>query len=258
MIHRRRYLFSAGIFVALCSGQFPATAQDIPLGVIGDWKFYNDAAWRCLNRRDYALAAERLNMAIKELRPYFPKSARLMARSYCDLARVLYHQGRYADAQPLAQWALSVRESDTKTAPEVLFQCTYTLGLIHAAQAHYADAEPLLKRAIALQEKSIGEDHLNMAVTLEHLAALYTDMQRYPQADALYRRVIAIHERTTPEMNLELAETESHYAELLRRMRQPQEADKWDTRAKGIQRVVAEKARKAKLDQASARFQGFK
>lgn len=258
MIHRRRQCWSALVALVFCVCTLPAAAQEIPLGVISDWKFYNDAAWRCLNRGDFALAEDRLNLAIKELKPYFPKSARLMARSYCDLARVLYHQGRYAEAEPLAKWALTVRESDSKTAPEVLFQCTYTLGLIHAAQAHYTDAEPLLKRAIALQEQSIGEDHVNMAVTLEHLAALYTDMQRYRQADSLYKRVIAIHERRSPDVNLELAETETHYAELLRRMRQPKEAEKWDSRANAIKKTVAERAKKAKLDQMSAGFQGFK
>jgi len=139
----------------------------------------------------------------------------------------------------------------------VLFQCTYTLGLIHAAQAHYTDAEPLLKRAIALQEKAIGEDHVNMAVTLEHLAALYTDMQRYTQAESLYKRTIAIHERNRPDENLELAATASHFAELLRRMRQPADAEKWQARAKAIEKNVSEKARKAKLDRSGAAYQGF-
>jgi tetratricopeptide (TPR) repeat protein len=236
----------------------PASAQDVPPGIVSDWKFYNDAGWRCLNRGQFALAEERFNLAIRELRPYFPQSARLMARSYCDLARALYHQGRYAEAEPLAKWALTVRAADSKTAPEVLFQCTYTLGLIQASEGHYTDAEPLLKRAIALQEKSIGEQHVNLAVTLEVLAAVYTDMQRYTQAEVLYRRVIEIRERTRPDQNLELAQTATNFAELLRRMRQPDEADKWEARAKAIQKNVADKDRKAKLDQAGAGFEGFK
>jgi len=236
----------------------PVSAEDIPPGIVSDWKFYNDAGWRCLNRGDFALAEERFNMAIREIRPYFPKSARLMARTYCDLARALYHQGRYAEAQPLAQWALTVRAADTKTAPEVLFQCNYTLGLIHAAQAHYTDAEPFLKRAIALQEKSIGGEHVNMATTLEVLAAVYADLQRYSQAESLYRRVIAIRERTDPDLNLDLAETATNFAEVLRRMRQPDEAAKWESRAKAIQKNVDDKARKSRFDHASAAFQGFK
>jgi tetratricopeptide (TPR) repeat protein len=244
--------------LAFCLCAISAFAEDIPPEIIFDWRFYNDAGWRCLNRGEYALAEERFNMAIREIRPYFPTSARLMARTYCDLARALYHQGRHAEAQPLAKWALTVREADTKTAPEVLFQCNYTLGLIHAAQAHYTDAEPLLKRAIALQEKAIGDEHVNMAVTLEVLAAVYTDMQRYTQAESLYRRVIAIRERTRPDENLELADTEANYAELLRRMRQPAEAEKWESRAKAIQKKFDDKARKARLDQAGAGFQGFK
>jgi len=240
----------------LCA--IPAHAEDIPPGVVTDWKFYNDAGLTRLNRGDYTLAEERFNLAIKEIRPYFPHSSRLLARSYCDLARTLYHEERYAEAEPLAKWALVVREADAKTTPEVLFQCTYTLAVIHAAQGHYQDAERLLKRAIALQEKSIGEAHVNMAVTLEQLAGVYTGMQRYTQAEALYRRVIAIRERTRPDENLELADTAANFAELLRRMRQPAEAVKWESRAKAIQKNVADKARKSKLDRAGAGYQGFK
>jgi tetratricopeptide (TPR) repeat protein len=246
------------VILAFCLCVIPASADDIPPGITADWKFYNDAGWRCLDRGDYVLAGERFNLAIRELRPYFPTSARLMARSYCDLARALYHQGRYAEAEPLAKWALVVRQGDTKTSPEILFQCVYTLGLIHAAQAHYSDAEPLLKRAIALQEESIGDEHVNMAMTLEVLASVYTDMQRYTQAESLYRRVIAIRERTQPDQNVELAATAISFADLLRRMRQPGEADKWESRAKAIQKNVDEKARKSKLDRAGADFRGFK
>ncbi len=258
MNHLRLEGWKAALSLAFWLCTIPASAQDIPPGIFSDWAFYNDAAWKCLNRGDYVLAEERFDLAIKAIRPYFPDSRRLLARSYCDLARTLYHEGRYAEAEPLAKWALSVRETDAKTAPEVLFQCIYTLAVVHAAQGHYQDAEPLLKRAIALQEKSIGDEHVNMAVTLEHLAALYTDMQRYTQAEALYRRVIAIRERTRPDENLELAETAMNFAELLRRMRQPDEAAKWESRAKAIQKNVADRARKSRLDHPGAGYQGFK
>ncbi len=258
MNHRRRNGWRPALSLAFCLCVISASAEDLPPLAVSNWRFYNDAGWRCLNRGDYALAEERFEMAIKEIRPYFPDSRRLLARSYCDLARTLYHEKRYVEAEPLAKWALSIREADTKTAPEVLFQCTYTLGVIHAAEAHYADAEPLLKRAIAFQEKSIGDEHVNIAVTLEQLACVYANMQRYTQAEALYRRVIAIHERTRPNENLELADAAQNFAELLRRMRQPDEAGKWESRAKAIQKNVAERARKAKLDRPSAAYQGFK
>ena len=76
-----------------------------------------------VDKGDYARAEERLNLAIKEIRPYLPDTRRIMARSYCELAKVLYHQKRYTDAEPLARWALSVRESDKKSKPDAVFQC---------------------------------------------------------------------------------------------------------------------------------------
>jgi tetratricopeptide (TPR) repeat protein len=241
-----------------CLAGAPALADDIPIEITREWLIHNNSGWRYLNRGDYVKAAERFNMAIKEIRPYHPGSSRLLARSYCDLARALYHQGRYAEAEPLAKWALSVREADSSAKPETLFQCVYMLALIEGAEGHYRDAEPLFRRAIALQEKSLGSEHVNLALTLEQLAGVYAEMQRYTQAEALYERVIAIRERSMPAENLDLAETALNYAELLRRMRRPAEAGKWEERAKAIRDRVAEKDRRAKLDRPSAGFEGYK
>ncbi len=154
MNHGRRDGWKAALSLAFWLCAIPASAEDMPPGIFSDWAFYNDAAWKCLNRGDYVLAEERFDLAIKAVRPYFPDSRRLLARSYCDLARTLYHEERYAEAEPLAKWALAVREADSKTTPEVLFQCTYTLGVIHAAQGHYRDAEALLKRCSPFSKSS--------------------------------------------------------------------------------------------------------
>ena len=144
-----------------------------------------------------------------------------MARSYCELARVLYHQKRYADAEPLARWALSVRDSDKKARPDAVFQCVYTLALIQSAQKHYGEAERLFKRALALQEKNLGRDHINSNLILDQLATVYVEQAKYAEAEPLYLRSIAIDERKTPDENLELAETAEKYAASLRLMKRP-------------------------------------
>ena len=48
--------------------------------------------------------------------------------------RALYQQARYAEAEPLAKWALSVRVADRYARPEAVFQCLFTLGAIDSAQ----------------------------------------------------------------------------------------------------------------------------
>jgi tetratricopeptide (TPR) repeat protein len=240
------------------AGSSVAPAQEIPLGRLSDWTMENDAGWRSLNKGDYAKAEEHFKIAIKDILPYYPKSERLLARSYCDLARVLYHQKRFADAEPLAQWALAVREADPKTGEDVLFQCVYVLGLIHLAEDHFGEAEPLLKRALAYQEANLGADHVNVLTTLDKLTEAYFEQRKFVDAEKLLLRAIAIHERKTPDENLALAATADRLAVLLAKLDRGTEAEKWKARALKIRDTVATKAARERADRPNSKFQSFK
>jgi tetratricopeptide (TPR) repeat protein len=207
---------------------------------------------------NYAKAAERFDLAIKEIRPYERIARRLLARSYCDLARALYHQERYAEAEPLAKWALTVRDEDKKAKPDSVFQCLYVLAMIHKAQKHYADAEPLLKRAIALQEQNMGSGHVASAVTLDQLAVVYSEQGKNEEAALLYRRVLAIYERSNPDENIDLAHVAERFSALMEKMHRPVEAERWKTRAQTIRDNVATKAAKARADATAKKFKTFK
>lgn len=240
--------FIAGYF-AFGLASIAALGQDVHLGALREWLARTEEAARYVERGDYIKAEQRLNLAIKEIRPYFPDTQRNLARSYCELARVLYHQKRYQEAEPLVRWALTIRESDKNARPGAVFQCVYTLGLIQAAQKKYAEAEQLLKRALALQEQSLGPDHANSAVILSRLALVCFEQVKYADAEAYYLRSIAIDEQRTPDENLDLAETAEKYAELLDRMKRPDDARRWRTRALAIRDRVATKAAKAMAEQ---------
>jgi tetratricopeptide (TPR) repeat protein len=247
-------LITAVLSLAFCPAVF---AQTNHLPALRDWFAHQEEAAKYFDQGNYVRAEERLNLAIKDIRPYLPETRRIMAKSYSDLALVLYHQRRYAQAEPLAQWALSVRDADKNSPPDSVFQCLYTLGLIRSAQQHHADAEPLLERALAIQEKSVGSDHVN-TVILEPLAMVYREQRKLDKAESLYLRAIAIHERMTPGENLALAETAETYADLLRRMKRDADADKWDARAAKIRETVKIKAERAQADKAAQQFKGFK
>jgi tetratricopeptide (TPR) repeat protein len=249
---------SFAIFLALGLGHHAACAQGIHLDALREWLRNTEEAAQYVDKGDYAKAEERLRLAIKEVRPYLPETQRVMARSYCELARVLYHQKRYADAEPLARWALSVREADKKAKPDAVFQSLYTLGLIRSAQKQHGEAEALLKRSLTIQETNLGPDHVNSAVVVNQLALVYLDQAKYADAEALYQKAIAIHERKTPAENLDLATTAEKYAELLRRMKRFDDAERWRSRAVAIRENVAAKAAKAKADREEIEFRGFK
>ena len=170
--------------VVVLFGPSACFAQATHLEALRDWLGHTEEAGRYLENGNFAKAEERINAAIKEIRPYLPDTRRLMARSYCDLARVLYHQKRYAEAEPLAEWALSVREADKHVAPEAVFQCVYTLGLIQSAQKQHEHAELLMRRALTLQEKNLGPDHVNCILILCQLALVYVEQDKYKDAEA--------------------------------------------------------------------------
>jgi tetratricopeptide (TPR) repeat protein len=234
-----------------------ARAEDIPIGALRDWAFYNDVGWRNLKKGNYAKAEESFNLAIHTIRSY-QGDQRLLARSYADLARVLYHERRYTEAEPLAKWALTVREAHSRVKPASVFQSLYVLALIHRAEHHYGESELLMRRALVLQEKGVGPDDANIALTLDQLAEICREQGKYREAEPLYQRAMSIHEQRSPDENLDLAESAGHYASFLRQTNRPDEAQDLEARASTIRDTVATKAARARARGADVEFRGFR
>src|SRR5580658_3420397 len=68
----------------------------------------------------------------------------------------LYQAGRYAEAIPLAQRALAIREKALGPNHPAVAQSLNILALLYDGQGRYAEAEPLYKRALAIREKALG------------------------------------------------------------------------------------------------------
>jgi tetratricopeptide (TPR) repeat protein len=254
----RTLLGFLAFLVTLAASLAAGPPQEMPIDALRDWQFYNNAGWRSLQNKDYLKAEERFGAAIRVVRPFETTQRRLMARSYHDLAQVLYHQGRFAEAQPLAAWALAVREAEPKVKPADVFQSLYTLGLIHEARRQHAASERLLRRALELQEKSLGPSHADLALTLDTLAGSCTAQEKSAEAEQLYKRAIAIESRTAPNENLDLAETSEHYATLLRRLKRTEEAQDLEERALAIRDAAATKGARARAVRNETGFRGFK
>ena len=122
--------------------------QRVPLRALDNWMWYNDYGWQDLDSGKYDRAEQKFRLAIKEIEKFAPANRKLMARTYCDLARVFYYQKRFAEAEPLAKWALAVRDADKTASADAVFQCLFTLGSILQAQERYAEAEHHFKRAL--------------------------------------------------------------------------------------------------------------
>ena len=82
-----------------------------------------------------------------------------------------YAQGRYAEAEPLFQRALTIREQALgPDHPDVAWSLN-SLAELYRAQGRYAEAEPLFQQALAIREQALGPDHPDIATSLNNLAA---------------------------------------------------------------------------------------
>ncbi|MGH6848648.1 MAG: tetratricopeptide repeat protein, partial [Methylocella sp.] len=104
--------------------------------------------------------------------------------------------GRYSEAEPLLQRALSIREKTLGSDHPDVGESVNNLAQLYAAQGQYAKAEPLHQRALAIAEKALGPEHPHVAASLNNLALLYDAQGKYAQAEPLYRRALVISEKT--------------------------------------------------------------
>ena len=164
-----------------------AEAQQLPMGVVSHWQYYQNAGWVAFQNRDLTTAEKKYTAAIKLLRPYEKIDQRLLARTYLDLARVLVARERFADAEQLAKWSLHIQEADRRAKPEAVFQNLLLLAQIARERHHDKEADLLFKRVLALQIQALGPEHYQIALTLDDLAAIAVNLGDYPEAESLYR-----------------------------------------------------------------------
>jgi hypothetical protein len=101
---------------------------------------------------------------------------------------------RFAQAQPLVERALSIREQNLGSEHPDVAGSLNDLAVLHLHQAQLAEAEPLMRRALAIDEVSYGAEHPNVARDLNNLAWLLKETNRLSEAEPLMRRALAIDE----------------------------------------------------------------
>src|SRR6202521_4695264 len=84
----------------------------------------------------------------------------------------LYRAGKYAEATPLAERALAIREKALGPDHPDVAQSLNNLAELYDNQGRNGETEPLYKRALAIREKALGPDHPLVAQSLNNLAGL--------------------------------------------------------------------------------------
>jgi tetratricopeptide (TPR) repeat protein len=108
----------------------------------------------------------------------------------------LIKQGRFAEAVPIAQKALSIREKVFGAEHPDTATSLNSLAELYRELREYSKAEPLYKRALQICEKTLGTEHPDTATILNNLAGLYGMIGDYAKAEPLYKRALQICEKT--------------------------------------------------------------
>jgi tetratricopeptide (TPR) repeat protein len=99
-------------------------------------------------------------------------------------------EGKYAQAEPLLQRALTIREKALGPEHPDVAQSLWNLAGLYAVQGKYAQAEPLYQRALTIRESALGPAHPFVGDTLASFAALYYAEGVPSKAEPLFDRTL--------------------------------------------------------------------
>jgi tetratricopeptide (TPR) repeat protein len=136
----------------------------------------------------------------------------------------LRSQGRYAEALPLHQRALRIREAALgPDHPHVATDLSH-VGRALSYLGRYAEALPLQQRALRIREAALGPDHPDVATDLSYVGAALSDLGRPAEALPLYQRALHIREAALGPDHPHVATDLSNVGQALSDLGRPAEA----------------------------------
>ena len=165
-----------------------------PLSDHVDWMSLHEAGWRAMNKGWYDIAEREFAAAIRVAKRPGASDPRLLARSYSSFAWALQKQGRNADAEPLAKWALETREANFPANAEPVARSLNQMATLYLALNRTAEAEPLLRRAVAMDAGTSITMKQEQAQSESLLGLTLVTQRRYAQAEGDFTRSIALRE----------------------------------------------------------------
>jgi CHAT domain-containing protein/Tfp pilus assembly protein PilF len=108
---------------------------------------------------------------------------------------ILYAAGKYDQAIPIAESALSLAEKTLGPDYLASVQSLNNLAELYRIKGDYKRAEPLMLRALSGMEKAAGPLSSQTAFCANNLGRLYRDNGDFAKAEPLYQQALAIREK---------------------------------------------------------------
>jgi serine/threonine protein kinase/tetratricopeptide (TPR) repeat protein len=145
----------------------------------------------------------------------FPEQPLVRARLMQTMSGVYQGLGRYAEARPLIEGALSIREATLGPDHSDLAHSLNSLAILLRETGDAAGARPHYERALAVWEKSEGPEGPNVAQVLNNLANLHWQSGDHATARPLMERALAIREKVRGPEHPDVAQTLNNLGGLL-------------------------------------------
>ena len=110
------------------------------------------------------------------------------------LAALDHARGAYADAAPLYERALQIREATLGTAHPDIARTLHNLARLYREQGAHARAAPLYERALRMYETTVRGDDRRVATSLHNLATVYHAQGEVSRAVPFCERALRMRE----------------------------------------------------------------
>ncbi len=157
-----------------------------------------------------------------------------------DQAQLLFEQGHYLKALPLAHQAVTLREQFLGSTHIDLASALTTLGLIHGTLVELPQAKTLLERALAIYRLTAKEGHdLKVGESLTNLATVMYAAGDFVRAIRTLEQSLEIREKALGPSHPEVAVTLTHLAIAQRGLSRLEHSQKLAERALIILRAAS-------------------
>ena len=157
-----------------------------------DWQALSDQAIARYRAGDFAGAEAAATAALEAATAQYGPDHPAVATGLNNLAAVYRAEKKYAEAAPLYERALALREKTLPPDHPDVAVSLNNLAVLYDAQDQFERAEPLYKRALASRERSLPPDHPDLAASLSNLGELYLAQRRFDRAEPLLVRAYDI------------------------------------------------------------------
>jgi hypothetical protein len=170
---------------------------------------------------------------------------RLLGNAHADTlasvsatGKLLWSQGKYAEAEPYDQEVLDTRRRVLGDEHPDTLVAINAMGALRQEQARYAEAEPYFREALAIRRRVLGDAHPDTLLSITNLGSLFFLQGQPDAAEPYYREAMETSRRVLGNEHADTLATISNMGALKRAQGHYAEAETFHREALEARRRV--------------------